>query len=294
MSKRFIAAAAVLVIAIVATSLVFANSHQRASEQKLRITASFYPLAEFSRQIGGEKVRVSTVTPAGVEPHDFEPSPRDVVAIQKADVFVYSGTGFEPWAQKLLSDLKGGASLNASAGIELKAGDGHYYLDPIFAQKAVDNIARKLAQADPPNREFYETNAAAYKEKLTVVDREYKEALANPPKRIVITSHAAFTYLADRYGFRQVAIAGLAEEEPSPKHLAEVAELAKENGVRYVFLETLASPRLAKTIADEVGADTLVLNPLEGLTAEEEKAGKDFIGVMRENLRSLRKGLEVE
>lgn len=300
MNRRFIFAAVVLVVIIIAVAAVFANLNKKGSEQKVTITASFYPLAEFANQVGGDKVTVKNITPAGVEPHDFEPSPQDIVSLQKSKVFVYSGAGFEPWASKVLPDLKNIAVVNASKGVSLLEAmpeeeattDPHFYLDPVLAQQIVKNIAEKLGEVDPDNKSFYEKNAGVYIEKLALLNKEFQEGLKSRQRNDIITSHAAFAYLAKRYGLRQIPIAGLAEEEPSPARLAEVAKFARENNVKYIFFETLVDPRLSETIAREVGAKTLVLNPLEGLTPEEQKQGKDYISVMQENLNNLRIALE--
>lgn len=312
MNKRFIIAAAVLVAVVVVAGVVLASLNRQEADQKIRVTASFYPLAEFARQVGGNNIEVRNMTPAGVEPHDFEPSPQDIVALQKSKVFIYSGAGFEPWAERALPDLKDVTIIKASEGITLlkaipeeeeegqenqgekAAADPHFYLDPVLSQQIVKTIAEELGEIDPENRATYEKNAADYNRKLAALDKEYKEGLANCKRDDIITSHAAFAYLAKRYGFRQVAIAGLAEEEPSPARLAEVAKFARENNVKYIFFETLVSPRLSETIAREVGAKTLVLNPLEGLTEEEQKQGKDYISIMQDNLKNLRIALECE
>ncbi|MCL5291048.1 MAG: zinc ABC transporter substrate-binding protein [Actinobacteria bacterium] len=308
MNKRFFVAAGILVAAIVFAGIVFANLSKKGSEEKVAVAASFYTLAEFARQVGGDKVTVKTVTPAGVEPHDFEPSPKDIVSLQKSKVFIYSGTGFEPWADKVLPDLRDVAVVNASKSISLLKAvpeedeaekekavtDGHFYLDPALAQQVVRNIAEKLGGVDPSGKSFYEKNAGAYIEKLAMLDKEFQEGLKSRRRNEIITSHTAFAYLAKRYNFRQVPIAGLAEEEPSPAKLAEVAKFARDNKVKYVFFETLTSPRLSETVAKEIGAKTLVLNPLEGLTPEEQREGKNYMSVMRENLKNLRVALEGE
>lgn len=305
MNKGFILAAIVLVVGIIAVGLVFANLNKKDTDQKIKVTASFYPLAEFARQVGGDKVTVQNITPAGVEPHDFEPSPQDIASFQKSKVFIYTGAGFEPWAEKVLPDLKGVTVINASKDISLLEAvpeeeegeeykgeeattDPHFYLDPVLSQHVVKNIADKLSEVDPSNKGVYEKNANAYIEKLAALDKEFAEGLATRERNDIVTSHAAFAYLAKRYNLKQVPIAGLSEEEPSPAKLAEVAKYCRENNVKYIFFETLVSPRLSETVAKEVGAKTLALNPLEGLTTEEQKQGKDYISVMQENLKNLR------
>lgn len=309
MNRRFMFAALMLIVLVVAIAVIFANVELGPGQNRIRVSASFYPMAEFVRQVGGDRVEVVTITPVGIEPHDYEPSSRDIVELRESQVFIYSGAGFEPWADKVLPDLKNAMVINASEGLQLigtaeefadeetpnqPAGgqiDPHFYLDPVMDQQVIQTIARKLSEADPANEEFYNKNASAYAGKLAALDREYREGLQSCSKRVIIASHSAFAYVAKRYGFRQVPIAGISEEEPSPAQLAQIAEFARANNIQYIFFESLVSPRLSETIAREIGAKTLVLNPIEGLTPAEEEAGKDFIGLMQENLANLRLAL---
>lgn len=306
MNTRFIMAAIGVIIIVMVISAVFAGSHKQAAPDQIGITASFYPLAEFARQVGGDKVEVTNLTPPGAEPHDFEPSPQDIVKIKQSQIFIYTGAGFEPWADKVASDLKDVTVINASAGIDLlpalpeqsgqtpgdHQSDPHFYLDPVIDEVIVQTIADSLSQVDPANQAYYQENASRYNAKLAALDQSYKTGLQDCKLREIITSHAAFAYLAKRFGLTQVPIAGLSDEDPSPARLAEIATIAKDHDIRYIFFEKLVSPRLSDTIASEVGAQTLVLNPAEGLTSEEQAAGKDFIGLMQDNLSNLRLALD--
>jgi zinc transport system substrate-binding protein len=277
---------------------------------KVQVTVSFFPLAEFAREIGGNKVEVINLTPAGVEPHDFEPRPQDLVMVRNSSLFIYNGAGFEPWVEKTLPDLEDSKTVivDSSKGISLLAGseeehegekadeheeeslfDPHVWLDPILASKQVDNILAGLIKTDPENKSFYEANAEGYKQKLAQLDRDYKSGLASCTSRDVITSHNAFAYLAGRYNLTITPITGISpDEEPSPKRLAEIADFARANNVKYIFFETLVSPSLSQTIANEVGAQTLVFNPLEGLTDKEIAQGEDYLSVQRQNLANLK------
>ena len=284
------------------------------SDSKIQVTASFFPMAEFAKQIGGDKVKVINLTPAGVEPHDFEPTPQDIVTIQKSQLFIYNGAGFEAWVKKVLPDLKDSQTVivDSSKGVDLLSGlkdadeykyearnkgghstkllyDPHIWLNPVLAQQQVDNILAGLIKADPKNKPYFEANAAAYKQKLSDLDQEFKAGLTNCQNRTVITSHNAFGYLAKRYNLDVLPISGLSpDEEPSPKRLAEIADFSKANNIKYIFFETLVSPRLSQTIASEVGAQTLVFNPLEGLTDKEIAAGEDYLSIQKENLVNLK------
>jgi zinc transport system substrate-binding protein len=287
------------VIAGLIAAVLAVGCQQSPPPGKPLVMASFYPLYEFSRRVAGEHADVVSLVPPGVEPHDWEPSPQNVVEAKRAALFVYNGAGFDSWAEKLITDAGGGRAVvvNATSGIELvRAGgrvDPHVWLDPVLAQKQVDAIRAGLSRADPRNAAAYDDNARAFAEQLARVDQRFATGLRQCRRRDVVTSHAAFGYLTRRYGLTQVAVMGLApESEPSPAELASIARLARERQVTYVFFETLVSPRLAEALAREVGAGTLVLNPIEGITKEEAAADKGYVALMQENLDNLRTGLE--
>lgn len=301
---------AVVVLGAVLRATRVDNSGSPTAGEKVRVTASFYPMAEFARQVGGDKVEVSTLISPGVEPHDYDPTPQDIAGVHKSRLFIYNGAGLEPWADRIGDDLASGGVVvvNASAGLDLMTKDAgtdggssgnnstfdpHVWLDPVLAGREVDNIKAGLIEADPQNQDFYENNANAYKDKLADLDKAYRGGLANCGRRDIVSSHQAFKYLAARYGLDVMAISGLSpDEEPSPQKLAEVAQFARDHGVRYIFFETLVSPKLSETIASEVGAMTLVFNPLEGLTEEEISQGKDYLSVQRDNIANLRIALD--
>ena len=312
--RRAAGIAAVLLAALLIAVWLRPGRPQRT--ERLAVVASFYPLHEFARRVGGDRVEVTALVPAGVEPHDWEPSPQDVTRLGRAGVFVYNGAGLEPWVGKLLdaarapslvvvdatrtialraADLPGhdDRGRRSGAGRQGPAPDPHVWLDPVLAQAQVEAIRAGLAKAEPASATAFEANARAFSEELAALHREFEQGLAACARRDVVTSHAAFGYLATRYGLTVVPIMGLAPEaEPSPAELAHIVRFARQRQVRAVFFETLVSPRLAETLAREIGARTLVLNPLEGLTPEEVAAGKSYPSVMRENLQSLRAGLE--
>jgi zinc transport system substrate-binding protein len=265
---------------------------------RLAVAASFYPLYEFAVQVGGDRVAVRNLVPAGVEPHDHELTPRDVAGINASRVLIYNGAGFEPWVQRLVPQLPARVvRVNASEGIALRiaggAPDPHVWLDPILAQRQVDNIAAGLSRADPDGRPRYEAGAAAYREKLQALHERIRRALAPCSKRVFVASHDAFAYFAARYGLRAVTISGLEPEaEPTPAKLREILRIVRQHDIRVIYYETLVSPRVAATIAREVGARTLVLNPVEGLTTAEIRQGRGYLSIMDENARNLAQGLD--
>lgn len=280
-----------LVLLTLATVLIL--NINRATQTQ--ISTTFYPLYEFTKQIAGNKATVANITPAGAEPHDFEPSPQQLANAQSSKVFVYNGVNFEPWLDSFLQDYKG-IGVNSSKDTNLISDDGHndphFWLDPALAKQMVDNILTGLTQFDPQNSNYYRANADAYKAELDRLDQEFAHGLAVCKTRTVISSHEAFNYLARRYDLNLVPIAGISpDEEPNPAKLAEISSLVKDQGVQYIFFETLVSPRLADTIASETGAKTAVLDPIEGLTDEDQANGKNYLSVQRQNLANLRTAL---
>ncbi|MFZ5814814.1 MAG: metal ABC transporter substrate-binding protein [Bacillota bacterium] len=283
----------------------------------LKVATSFYPLYEFARVVGGEKIDLINLVPPGTEPHDWEPTAGHIKALNSAQVFLYNGAGMEHWVEKTVKSLQNSslAVVEASRGFALLEGapedehghagekdehghgaeefDPHIWLDPRGAIHMVEQIRDAFVQADAANKALYEANAAAQIAKLKALDAEFAQGLAQCSSREFFTSHAAFGYLAHRYGLEQHAIMGLAPDaEPTPKELQEIVAEAREHNVKYIFFETLVSDKVAKVVAQEIGAQTLVLNPFEGLTDEEIKAGKDYLAVMRENLTNLKTALD--
>jgi zinc transport system substrate-binding protein len=278
---------------------------------KLSVVASFYPIEFFARRIGGDLVDIYNPVPPGAEPHDLELTPRAVERIQKSRVLLYLGHGFQPAIDRALDTVKGPNLLmqDVSQGIDLmpaggdpssdNAGAGqaaldpHVWLDPVDAQKMASTIADTLATADPANADTYRANAAQLTSDLAALDTEFKSSLATCKRKELVTAHSAFGYLARRYGLEQVPITGLSPEaEPTPARLQEIIDFARTHDVKYIFFETLVDPRVADVIAREVGAQTLVLNPIEGLTQEQVAAGDDYFSLMGGNLTNLRTGLD--
>jgi len=265
------------------------------------VVATIYPLWDFSRQVAGDRAEVVALVPPGVEPHDWEPAPQDVARLQKAQVFVYNGAGFEPWVDRVLPDLPENVlKINATEGLPLQSPpwysggvDPHVWLDPVLAQAQVDRIRDALSRADPTGVAAYQAGAQRLRTELDALHRRYAEVLRTCRRKEFVTAHAAFGYLAARYGLRQVAIAGIdPEAEPSPARLLEVVKFMRRTGARVVYAETLTESRVAEAVARETGAQVNVLNPIEGLTREEQSRGLDYMTLMNDNLRQLADGLD--
>lgn len=292
------------VIAVVMLTLIIKNIDTPKLEvpnNKLKVVASFYPVYFFAQQVGGEKADVLNVTPSGGEPHDYEPTPQDVVSIENSKLLILVG-GVEAWGDKIKKTLDHKKTLVVTAGDGLMdqtveedgeiITDPHVWLSPVLAEKMVDKIVAGYIQTDPSNATYYTANGNSLKVKLADLDTQFKQGLNSCASKDIITSHAAFGYLATAYGLHQVPIAGLSPDaEPSPKQLAEIAKFAKENKVQYVFFERLVSPKLSQTIANEVGAKNIEFDPLEGLTSEDLKGGLNYITQMQQNLANLRVAL---
>lgn len=277
---------------------------------RLSVVTSFYPIHEASLRITGDRGRVTNLTPPGVEPHDVELTTDQVDLLLDADVVLHLGGGFQPAVEEVVGRrsgitvdlLEGRSLLRTGEHVEEPEGGGeehgeeatdpHVWLDPVLMRDVAMEIADVLAGADPGGAPAYRDGARDYAAELARLHREYEQGLADCRLRTFVTSHAAFGYLAARYGLRQESISGLSPEaEPDPRRLAELVDLVEREGATTVFTETLAARDVAETLAREAGVDTAVLNPVEGLTREQQAAGATYLSLMRENLAALREAL---
>jgi zinc transport system substrate-binding protein len=253
------------------------------------VLASFYPLEYAAVQVGDGQVDVTNLTPPGAEPHDLELTPRDVAEVHDADVVLYLDAGFQPAVDDAVKEASGdvvdllkGIPLRKAVGGETVS-DPHVWLDPLLYARVVVQIGRVLGA---PER------ALTLGTKLRALDATFRTGLASCKRRELVTSHAAFGYLAARYDLEQVPLTGVSPEaEPTPRKLEEAVRRVRESGATTIFFETLVSPRVAETVARETGAKTAVLNPIEGLTNEQIANGDDYFTLMRANLRALREAL---
>jgi zinc transport system substrate-binding protein len=295
----------IVIIIGVAGSVYFLSKSREPQPQpgKLKVVASFYPLYYFASQIGGDKADVIDITPAGAEPHDYEPTAQDIAQIETSQLLVLNGLGLEAWGADIRKNVDPTKTwlVTASDGVAAQqlteAGqtmtDPHIWLSPEAAKIMINNITIGYIKIDPADDSYFQDNAAVLKNKLDQLDAAYRTGLANCQLHDIITSHAAFGYLAQAYGLKQISIAGLSPDaEPSPAQLADIIKQAKADKIKYIFFESLVSPKLAQTIATEIGAKTLVFNPLEGLTKDELAQGQDYFSEMQNNLTNLRTALE--
>ena len=284
------------------------NTTKKNKNGKLKVIASFYTMYDFAKKIGKDKIEVTNMVPAGTEPHDWEPSTKDLIELEKSDVFIYNGAGMEQWVDDVLEslDTEELTSVEASKGIKLlkdtdahehdheheSENDPHVWLDPQNAKYEMNQIKKALTKADPDNKDYYEANYKKEAARCDELDQQYKKELAQVSKRELVVAHEAFGYLCKAYDLEQMGIEGLsADDEPDPKQMSEVIEFAKKHKVKTIFFEELVSPKVAKTIAKETGASAKMLNPLEGLSNKKIKAGQDYFSVMKQNLSAIKEAL---
>lgn len=280
---------------------------------RLRVVTTIFPLQEFARAVAGERAAVDLILPPGASIHDWQPRPGDMIRLASSDLFIFLGLHLEPWAGGLLASVrgKGPATLETAAGLGLPEleeepghpGSGHdehgevdphIWLDPLIDLRIVDKIAEALGALDPEGFSAYHANASAYKEKLRELDALYSGSLeACRGATLVIAGHAAFGYLAARYGLRQMALYGLSPDaQLSPVAMRQAVEFCRGRGLKTVFFENSVSRSAADTLARELGGRVLVLRPGHNLTREETAAGLTFLDIMKENLRAIKEGLD--
>ncbi len=287
------------------------NTNEPASEL-LEVYTSFYPLYDFALKVGGDKVNVVNLVPAGTEPHDWEPATTDILSLEKGDILIYNGAGMEHWIEQVTSSLENESLIlvEASNGITLLEGgeeeeeeeedgheesgyDPHVWLSIKNAKKEMENIKEAFVKADPDNAKYYEENYIKYAAQFDELDQKFSTELSALANKDIVVAHKAFAYLCADYGLNQVAIEGLsADSEPDAKRMAEIIDFAKDNNIKTIFFEELVSPKVAETIASEIGAVTDVLNPLEGLTQEQLNTGEDYLSIMEKNLEALLNALK--
>ncbi len=292
----------VLVLAVIAVMLILPGAGAPASSGKLTVVASFYPMYDFAKNVGGDRVSVSVLIPPGVEPHEYELSPSDARKLSDADVFIYNGAGMEPWVPNLLEgvgnsrliavDASRDINFTASQDPDQPGNDPHVWLDPVLAKKQVEAIRDAFIAADPAGRSYYEANAAAYSAKLDALDAEFRAMMLSCRKRDILITHATLAYFCREYGCHQIAIEGVnPEAEPQPADLANIITQARQHNVTTVFVEKLMNPQSAETIASEINGTVSVFNSVHGLTVDEQAQGEDYISLMHDNVQIIKTAL---
>lgn len=264
---------------------------------KLKVVSSFFPIDQFVGKVGGEAIERMLLIPKGVEPHDYEPTIKDIQRVDSADVLVYNGLGFEDWIGKMSNPQKIDASkgLNASYLDERNMTfDPHVWLDPLLAKKQVENVRDGLIMIDPNHKDIYVNNSNNFLNELDNLDEKIRTDLESCKKKDFITFHNSFSYFAKQYGLNQHSVSNTdPESEVTPARLTEIINIAKTLGLQVIYSEELVDPRQATVIAQEVpDGKVLVLSPIEGLSENEQKAGLGYIDKMNDNINNLMVGLQ--
>jgi len=278
--------------------------------KKLKVITTLFPLYDMAKNIGADKAEVSLLLPPGVEAHSFEPKPSDIVKINEADVFVYTGKFMEPWADDVMKGTvnKNLIVVDASHGTKMIPGifhdadepvgslDPHIWLDFDNAKIMVKNIVQAFQLQDSANKDFYEQKANDYSGKLTELDALYKKTLATcKDKEIVYGGHYAFGYLARRYGLKYLAAQGVSPDaEPTANDLIKLVEQIRKDKIKYVFYEELTSPKIAETIAGETKARMLLLNAAHNVSRDQVDQGISFFDILKRDLDNLTVGLSCQ
>jgi zinc transport system substrate-binding protein len=253
------------------------------ASSRASVVAAFYPIAEAAEHIGDGRIEVIDLTPPGAEPHDLELTTDALDAVLDADLVLYL-EGFQPALDEAIADAEGRA-VDLLDGLP-HGDDPHVWLDPRLWANAVDAIADAIVEIDPDGAEDHRSRAAGYANVLSALDEAFEAGLASCDRDLVVTAHDAFGHLVGRYGLRQESISGVSPEaEPDPRHLADLTDLVREEGVTTVFTEELVSPKVARALAREAGVKTDVLDPIES----EPDGG--YADAMRRNLRKLEEAL---
>jgi zinc transport system substrate-binding protein len=282
---------------LLVAALLLAGCAQPSDEPPADVLASFYPLAYLASEVAGPDLRVGTLVPAGVEPHDYEPTPNDVKRARQARVLLVQGASFESWIRTVTDAAPDTRVVTATAGLALRGEgnappDPHTWLDPALYANASRTVEAALAEAFPAHAEGFHARGEALRANLTALDADFAAGLASCETRVLVTAHAAFGYLSARYDLTMVALSGLdPDAEPSAEAIRAAVDAARAHNVTTIFFEELVSPRVAEAVAREVGAATRVLSPVEGIPPDEAAQGASYETKMRENLASLREGL---
>jgi zinc transport system substrate-binding protein len=262
---------------------------------KINVVASFFPIYEFAKQVGGDRVNIMTLIPAGVEPHDYEPTIQQLQEAESADVVFFNGLGFEDsWIGRINNDnlVDTSALLNLSQGSKIR--NPHVWLDPVLAKTQVQQVENALIEIDPNNKLHYQNNAMNFTAALDALDSEIRNVLQTCNKKDFIAFHDAFGYFANRYGLNQHSVQGISPEgEVLPQRIEQTIRLADDLGLNVIYAEELVDPRFAEVIAQEIpNGKVLVLSPLEGIEKEERDTGIGYLDKMEENISNLKVGLE--
>ncbi len=293
---------------------------QSQSEEKIKVIATLFPQYDFAKQIGGDKVDVSLLLTPGTETHTYEPTPQDIINVNKADLYIYTGKYMEPWSDKIANSITSNTQvLDASKNINLineeqfekehdtidnneeesdnshhHEYDPHIWLNPQNAIGMVKNIEEELCNIDPQNKEYYQKNAENYIKQLTNLDNEIETTIRESQKnKIAFGGTFAYAYFIQRYNLQYVSAYDSCGEnsEPSVTKVKEVIDYMKENNINVIFYQELSAGKIADTISKETGATKLVFHTIHNASQEEINNGETYISLMQKNLQNLKQAL---
>jgi zinc transport system substrate-binding protein len=290
---------AVAVALVLAGTYAVVTSKPAARSAGVKVLATFYPVYDYTRSIGGDRIDVNLLVPMTLDVHAFEPTPSSVQAVATANILIYSGAGLEPWIPSIVAaaDNPGLVLVDSSANISLllvppafqkenRTIDPHVWLSPILAKQQVANILKGLIQVDPADAAYFTANAQAYTAKLDVLNDEFVNLTAAPVTRYFVTFHEAFAYFAKQYNVIQIPIAGPFEEDPTPSEIQNVIDAVHAHHLCYVGYESLSNPAIAESIASQTNATLIRLDPIEGLSLTDQALGKTYLLKMQDDFTS--------
>jgi zinc transport system substrate-binding protein len=328
----------VILVVLLAASLFGCTQNQKTSDlsenensnEKIKIVTTLFPQYDFARQIAGDKAEVALLLPPGAESHSFEPTPSDIITINKADIFIYTGKYMEPWAEKIIQSTDSDTIniLDVSNGITLfkedhehdeeehdedehteddidnseeHGGDGHnheydphIWTSPVIAKKMVDNIAASLCYVDSENASYYKSNAEKYKKQLDELDAEFNEIVNTGVRnKIYFGGRFALHYFTEEYGLEHESAYDncSSETEPSAHDIAQIIDEIKEHKIPVIYYEELTDPKVSRSISEDTGAEMLLFHSCHNISKEDFEKGVTYLDIMKQNAENLKKGL---
>jgi len=328
----------VIFVVLLAASLFGCTQNQKTSDlsenensnEKIKIVTTLFPQYDFARQIAGDKAEVALLLPPGAESHSFEPTPSDIITINKADIFIYTGKYMEPWAEKIIQSTDSDTIniLDVSNGITLfkedhehdeeehdedehteddidnseeHGGDGHnheydphIWTSPVIAKKMVDNIAASLCYVDSENASYYKSNAEKYKKQLDELDAEFNEIVNTGVRnKIYFGGRFALHYFTEEYGLEHESAYDncSSETEPSAHDIAQIIDEIKEHKIPVIYYEELTDPKVSRSISEDTGAEMLLFHSCHNISKEDFEKGVTYLDIMKQNAENLKKGL---
>jgi zinc transport system substrate-binding protein len=305
-NRIIIIAVAIVVVAIIAATAAayLESNNSQPMKGTISVLTTFYPIFDFTQNVAGDKANVTLLVPMTTDVHDFEPTPSDIQKVVSADVLIYNGAGLEPWINQIIAAANNPhlVVIDTSQGITLlpvpqefqkdnRTVDPHIWLDPLLAKQQVENILQGLVKADPQDQQYFTANARAYEAELDQLNSQIINETSNVKTTVFVTFHEAFAYFAKQYNLTQIPISGPFEEEPTPGDIQNVITAIKQYHLCYVGYESLENPAISASIASQTNATLIQMNPIEGLTASDQAAGKTYLTLMQQDVTNIAKAL---